>query len=186
MITKKKFDRLFSSLNGAARKVYEAVPIQEPWSLHRIMGEISRTSTAMEQAVAIACLDKMHRSGLIRQPIRGAYIREEVRQPAPDEPEIEDDEEEEIMAGTTNVTLALKRKDDPTDDLFTGLATTASGLRDQANSLETSARAMEAQARALRTRADALDQMAIDHAGQQSELADAAGKWHNLQQMLKG
>lgn len=83
-----KLARLESSLNASARKVLDAVPMQEPWSKTQIVAELKRQGRSATPEVVIGCLGHLTETGLIKEPTRGNFIRVPARQPSPTEKEL--------------------------------------------------------------------------------------------------
>jgi hypothetical protein len=66
---------LESGLNGAARKVLEAIPIAEAWNAAQIAAEIARVATPMERRIVDGCLKHIVESGLARAVKPGVFQR---------------------------------------------------------------------------------------------------------------
>lgn len=68
--------RLEDGLSGVARKVLDAVPISEAWTVHAIAGEMRRaTGSSYEHRLVVGCLESLKSSGLVREYSRGKFIR---------------------------------------------------------------------------------------------------------------
>lgn len=67
--------QLEQGLNGVARKVYEAVPAQEPWAKDQICREILRAGSNVSRDVVDSCLHALRGRGLVKEPERGKFIR---------------------------------------------------------------------------------------------------------------
>lgn len=79
----KKRDRILANQTPHARKVYECVPIAEPWPAHQIMAQLKvDRGSALSVAVVRGCLKALHEAGLIRRPTSDLYIREKVTESA--------------------------------------------------------------------------------------------------------
>lgn len=86
-----KMKQVESGLTGIARKVLDAVPINDAWQSHTIANEIKRmTGSAPESKMVNGCLESLKNSGLVREPKRGMWIRvstkdhdDEAKEPAP-------------------------------------------------------------------------------------------------------
>lgn len=71
-----KMKQVESGLTGIARKVLEATPIADAWQPHTIANEIKRmTGSAPEAKMVLGCLDSLRASGLVREQVRGKWIR---------------------------------------------------------------------------------------------------------------
>lgn len=63
----KQFDRLIQGQTAAAKKTYQAVPVQERWSRHQIMTEIKRqTGSEGDVRIVQACLNALCDAGLVK------------------------------------------------------------------------------------------------------------------------
>jgi len=68
--------RLEDGLSGVARKVLDAVPISEAWTVHAIAGEMRRaTGSSYEHRLVVGCLESLKSSGLVREYSRGKFMR---------------------------------------------------------------------------------------------------------------
>lgn len=56
---------LLQGLNGVARKVYDVVPVNEPWTLGLIIAELQRKGVSLEYRVAQGCLRNLVGQGLV-------------------------------------------------------------------------------------------------------------------------
>lgn len=75
-----RFQALLAGQTGAAKKVYEAVPISEAWATSQIVTELRRLgSTSMEHHIARGCLRALSDGGLILEQPKGQYRRRPVR-----------------------------------------------------------------------------------------------------------
>lgn len=74
-MTPAKYQTALNGLTSIARKVFEAVPIQEKWTAHRIVTEMSRLSTRIDMKTAEGCLNSLKDFGLVKEPERGLFQR---------------------------------------------------------------------------------------------------------------
>lgn len=77
---------LLASQTAVARKVFEAVPIQEAWTGRQIQRALERTTRAStELNLLMGCLNTLKESGLIVEPRVGVFervkLREQVEKP---------------------------------------------------------------------------------------------------------
>lgn len=101
-----KMKQVESGLTGIARKVLDAVPISDSWQAHTIANEIKRlTGSAPEIKIVTGCLESLKASGLVREPMRGKWIKVVVREYA---------EPEEIATPTKAVELRKQQPEQPT------------------------------------------------------------------------
>lgn len=69
------------NLTGIARKVLDAVPMQEPWGVPQILNEIARTTGSKpEHRIVVGCLRSLRDDGLIREIAPHEYQRAHSRQ----------------------------------------------------------------------------------------------------------
>ncbi|WP_051878898.1 hypothetical protein [Pseudomonas sp. AAC] len=73
---------LLKAQTGVARKVYDVVPIQSPWSPLQIKGALTTSGhSSAELSVIRACLNDLKDAGLVREVDRQMFLRTEVRTP---------------------------------------------------------------------------------------------------------
>lgn len=73
---------LLRAQTALARKVYDVVPIQSPWTPLQIKGALAAGGhSSAELSVIRACLNDLKEAGLIREADRQMYLRTEVRTP---------------------------------------------------------------------------------------------------------
>lgn len=86
-----RVEALLSAQSNTAKRVYEVVPIQEPWSARQVMAEMLRLgkTSRIDQRVLDGCLGALVEAGLVRALPQGMFVRAPVRpspsRPAPDE-----------------------------------------------------------------------------------------------------
>ncbi|MBS0454018.1 MAG: hypothetical protein JSS14_22170 [Proteobacteria bacterium] len=126
-MTPARLARLESSLNGTARKVLSAVPLQEPWSKEQIMSELRRVGSSLSPDAMVGSLNFMTDRGLVKEAERGKFIRIQARL-------IENQPEPEEMQ---TVTLKqVPKQGVPKTDVLTRLAGLASDLRTIATEID--------------------------------------------------
>lgn len=76
-----RLDELERGLNGVAKRVLSAVPVQESWSALEIFSELRRVGSHMERRMVDGCLGKMVRDGIVKEPSPGHFMRTPRRQP---------------------------------------------------------------------------------------------------------
>lgn len=62
-------------LNSTLRKVLDATPIQEAWTMHEIGGELFRIGRRLDYSVIDGCLNALKREGLVKEPETGRFTR---------------------------------------------------------------------------------------------------------------
>ena len=79
-MNQQKFDAVYRGMTIQAKKVYDAIPIQEGWTPAQIMGELRRRNISMtDKHVVLGCINSMIDSGLIVESPKGVFRREPVR-----------------------------------------------------------------------------------------------------------
>lgn len=76
-----KMARIESGLNSMAKKVLDAVPIQQAWTREQIAGELHRTGCGAGRDVVEGCLATLKDRGAIKEPRHGHYQRITARPP---------------------------------------------------------------------------------------------------------
>lgn len=73
-MTPKKFKLTLDSMTAISGKVFEAVPIQEAWTVNQIVTALGRTSsTRVDMKTATGCLDTLKHAGLVKEIERGLF-----------------------------------------------------------------------------------------------------------------
>lgn len=104
---------LEQGLNGYARKVLDAVPISEPWSLTQIINEMKRVSGTVDYRVIAGCLGNLVEMGLVKEPLKGSFIRVAARHVLVHEhPALEPPMPNEPAPAPAPITDPLKRLED--------------------------------------------------------------------------
>lgn len=71
-----KFKSIYNGLSSVAKKVYEAIPIQDAWDLKAIIAEMKRIFPSMgDQNVIKGCVNTLVQSGLVEEPKNGHFKR---------------------------------------------------------------------------------------------------------------
>lgn len=80
MITESQRERRYHALSVNCKKVYDAVPISEPWSTSYILSEIQRVcSYTSNMRVLTGSLSALKASGLVLEPSKGVFMRTPVK-----------------------------------------------------------------------------------------------------------
>lgn len=66
---------LESQQTGIAKKVYGAVPINEPWPSKAIVSELTRQGSVRDFSIIEGCLNTLKEIGLVREPMPGHFQR---------------------------------------------------------------------------------------------------------------
>jgi len=71
-----KQQRVEDGLTAIMRKVYDAVPEQDPWTVSQIVAEISRiTRSSMDHRTVLGVLGQLKERGLVKEPASKEFIR---------------------------------------------------------------------------------------------------------------
>lgn len=79
MLSETKRDRILQGQTTTARKVYDAIPIAEPWDTYKIAAELERRGVSIDFSIMVGCINTLIRAGLAAEPERRTYIRTPVR-----------------------------------------------------------------------------------------------------------
>lgn len=132
-MTPRRFKALLNEQTITARKVFDAVPQQETWTVNLVQQELHRVNSSLrDRRVIEGCLASLVNSGLVKEPQRGYFTRVKVTEPSADQPQ--QLEEDEITA--------MPSPQSPLDRL----AEIATQVVQHANSLKTLAAQLEAAA----------------------------------------
>lgn len=96
-----------SQQTSIARKVLDATPISEYWTLPQIVGELSRNGIRLSMAVIEGCLDSMRGDGLLKENSSGQWKRVEIVDRAKPQPFRETDMPEEKNEDALDVLAKL-------------------------------------------------------------------------------
>lgn len=70
-----KMDRTEDSLTSIARKVLDAVPLQESWATAEVIAEMRRKGQNPDFRVVAGCLASLCEQRLVREPVQGKFTR---------------------------------------------------------------------------------------------------------------
>lgn len=83
-----RFDAVYRGLSAQAKKVYEVLPISEPWGPSQIMQELHRKNISMsDMRVVIGCINSLIDAGCVDEPSKGMFIRAEIKERSAPSPE---------------------------------------------------------------------------------------------------
>lgn len=163
--------KLEGGLNGVAKKVLDAVPIEEPWTRGSIYGELLRNGRTIEHRVIDGCLSKLKDIGLVREPSPGMWMRVKARPKLESVPTIKE---------PTPAAHAVKQETqvaEPTQEPKTKDA--VDRLADLAESMRTLSKLAEETARQL-------DAVALEVVDQLDKASQDGARLRQLQALLKG
>ena len=103
MISEDRRSQILKAQSSLAQKVYEAVPIEGPWSPSFIQSEMQRmgNSSANDLRKIQGCLNTLIESGLIREPEKNVFQRIAVREKCAKLPEFTEPLKVKIPMPTT-------------------------------------------------------------------------------------
>ena len=78
-MTPNRYQRAYDSLTATARKIFDVVPVQTPWSSFQIGNELKRIGTPKDRVVIDGCLSSLLKDGLIVENDKREFIRAPVR-----------------------------------------------------------------------------------------------------------
>lgn len=135
-----RFKAIYNGMNGTAKKVYEAVPINSHWSQHKIMKELERLGKHMEPQAVQGCLGYMVSVGIVEQNKERDFKRTPIKMASPepdDTPYIEPSKEDTQMAtNPPSPLIPAPPSSNPTFDLLLSLASRAQSIADMADDLK--------------------------------------------------
>lgn len=114
------------NLTGISRKVFTAVPCTETWSTHQVYSELARIGKRVDFTTLEGCLNHLVRDGLVKEPVRGSFIRVPV--PSKVVPA-------EAVASPSPPVLTIVPKPKDAMDQLAAIAETARSLAAQLNKL---------------------------------------------------
>ncbi len=75
-----RFNSLYKGLNDQTKRVYQAVPIKERWSVSQIIAEILRVNPSKnDHRSVLFCLNSLREAGLVKESAGGEWCRVPVR-----------------------------------------------------------------------------------------------------------
>lgn len=86
MMSHSRFQNTLNGMTSAARKVFDAVPISEPWSITQIDSELFRLGVKNDKRINMGCLDTLTTAGIIIEKPRGMFVRAKYKPEAAEKP----------------------------------------------------------------------------------------------------
>jgi hypothetical protein len=130
MLSKVRFNQIHKGLPANAKKVYEAIPISEPWSPTAIQAELARQGIGLPFDIMQGCVRALVEADLVKES-SGRYARCPVKPAALHSgPELSKTMEVELAPGVT----ATVKKPSATDRLA-DLGSSLRNLASQASSV---------------------------------------------------
>lgn len=167
-------------LNGMAKKVLDAVPIQESWTKQQIAAEMRRAGSNAGVDVIESCLNTLRGRGLVKEPERGAFTRCEAKKPTPVQ------KSESTVAIISGEELMRQKgwlkTNEPKKEPMQAIQTKPQNEKSSANDTMTKIASI---AENLRKKADELDGIAIEYEERMQAIQRDTEKLRQLQTLLK-
>lgn len=136
-MTPRRFKALLNEQTIAARKVFDAVPQQEAWTVVQVQSELHRTNSSLRDRRTIeGCLASLVDTGLVKEPQRGVFVRVKVNESELADPTFSAGDDAE------DVPQAMPEPQSPLDklgELALQITQHANSLKTLAHKLETAA-----------------------------------------------
>jgi hypothetical protein len=163
--TESRIQQLLNGQSSTARKVFEYVPIQEPWSAHDIHCAALKVNATSVSAHAVRrALGELKDAGIIREPVGSKYQRDAVT--------IKLRIEKPMSKPAAETVVALKKPEVPALDALAGLSADVVAL---ANDFSTRMKAM----------ATRIEEVALSVEAEREGSARDTAKLKQLQTLLK-
>lgn len=76
-----KFQGIYNGMTSICKKVYAAVPINEPWSAPQVLQEMFRAGSSTDLRMVSGCLSSLVASNVVLENPRGSFVRVPVKPP---------------------------------------------------------------------------------------------------------
>lgn len=74
-----RFNAIYSGLTSLEKKVYEAVPISDPWDIKQISNELNRCGSTPDPRVLGGCMSTLVDAGLVLETAPKVFVRVSVK-----------------------------------------------------------------------------------------------------------
>jgi hypothetical protein len=164
-ITDMRLQQLLSGQSSTARKIFQYVPIQQPWSAHDIhCAALAVNATSVAVHAVRRALGELKDAGIIREPVGGRYQRDAIT--------IKPKSEQPMPKVTTDTVVAIKKPEVQALDVLAGLSSEVVGLADEIG-------------RRLKSLAVRIEEVALSVESEREGNAQATAKLKQLQTLLK-
>lgn len=171
-----KMTAIERNMTGIMRKVLDAVPIAEPWTIPQICSEIQRAGGTSDRRAISGCLNTLVEYGLIREPVAGSFERKPHKPATPP---------------ATTESAAAKGADVMTMPQKSGEATSVPPLSPldrlaaAGHDLRELSRSISRQSKNVEQLAEEIDAVAIEVTEKISRIESDTAKMRQLQELLK-
>lgn len=160
------------NITGLSRKVYEATPASESWGVPKIIGEMARQGHQAGHTEVMGCLMSLVGQKLVREPVRGQFIREKIKQPEP----------RAVIA--VQPVSAIINDDTKKEDKRSDLEKRCDWLMLFASAMRDSAERIHNEAKILETAAGELEKLALDAVDKEEKTSNELQQLRQLKSLL--
>lgn len=75
MMSRARFNEIYNSMSSVAKKAFDAVPIEKPWSASMILSEMQRNGGSSDYRIVSGAINTLKNAKLILEPTKGEFIR---------------------------------------------------------------------------------------------------------------
>jgi len=160
-----RIQQLLAGQSSTAQKIYQHVPIQEPWSAHDIhCAALKVNATSVSVHAVRRALGELKEAGIIREPLGSKFQR--------DATTVKLRIETPMSKPATETIVALKKPEVPALDALAGLSAEVVALANE----------FSARMKAMATR---IEEVALSVEAEREGSAQATAKLKQLQSLLK-
>ncbi len=79
-MNQQRFESMYRGMTAQAKKVYDCIPISDPWTPSQIMQELHRKNISMsDMRVVLGCVNSLIDCGVVIEVSKGLFKREVIR-----------------------------------------------------------------------------------------------------------
>lgn len=111
MMSRARFNSIYSGMTSVSKKVYEAVPMNEAWNTSKIAAELQRCGLGIDFRIVAGCLNSLCSAGLINEIGKAEFKREGIKTEAANKPtnELETDMGKQYVIKTVAQSAPAKK-----------------------------------------------------------------------------